>query len=218
MLADDWGLRNLARWEKGVIGFSTYALLTVALERELVSQIEFYDYVTRLLRFGHTFLPVDADLLSHAIRMAGYQVDETVLRLLARLEDSDATLESAVGVAVQLVRNLALEPLGKGALGAVTSVLLNSLTTGRDSHQVVQRFLRGTNATLQLARPMLPHTRLPHRLASSAAKTRSRSIAKSTSNTPSRVSGPSTADGSALSAPIRSAIIRRDSAQAGSFR
>jgi hypothetical protein len=45
---------------------------------------------------------------------------------------------------------LALEPLGKGALGAVTAVLLESLTAGRNMRQVVLTFLRGVNATLRL--------------------------------------------------------------------
>ena len=133
-----------------MIGFSTYALLSVAIERELVSHTKYYDYVTRLLILGHTFIPVDADILSHAIRIAGYQVDGTVLRILARLGGREATLESAVAVAVQLVRKLALEPLGKGALAAVTPLLLTSLVSARNPSQVVRKFLQGTHTALQL--------------------------------------------------------------------
>lgn len=77
-------------------------------------------------------------------------MDGTVLRLLARLGGRDATLERSLGVAVQLVRNLALEPLGKGALGAVIPLVLSSLNTGRNSKLVVRAFLRGTDAALRL--------------------------------------------------------------------
>jgi hypothetical protein len=148
--ADDWGLRWLSRSERGVIGFSTYAMLRIAHERELISEPELYSAITRLVGFGHTFIPVDDNLLYHTIATGGYQVDWPVLRLLDQLSGPEVTLESAVGVAAALIRKVAVSPLGKGALGPVTAVVLERLVTGRDLHRTVQLFLRGVEGTLQL--------------------------------------------------------------------
>ncbi len=153
--ADDWGLRNLARADKGIGGFSTFALLRVAAERALLSGDEMRRHIGQLVGFRHTFVPVDVALLYQEIVENGFEIDNTVLRLLDVLADPAVTEESALHVAVGLIRELALSPLGHGAVGVVTAVVLDRVTTGRDFLRIVRFFIAETDTALRL----LPQTR-----------------------------------------------------------
>jgi len=147
--ADDWGLRHYGS-ARGVGGFSTYAMLKVAHERGRIMGNELNEYVIRLVSLGHTFIPIDAQLLHDALLRSGYQFDAPVLRMLDRLTGPEASVESAVGVAVEFFRALVLSPLGNGALAAATAVTLERLAVNRDAEAVALRVLRQANSRLQL--------------------------------------------------------------------
>lgn len=150
---DDWGLRNLARSERNVAGFSTYALLRVAHERGLLSEEDLRRHVVHLIELGHTFLPIDVALLYHAIAERGFQMEGPVLRLLDVLGNPAVTMDSAVAVAVGTIRELALSPLGGGAVAAFTALILDRLTSEHDPMLVIRVFDQQVNAALRL----LPH-------------------------------------------------------------
>lgn len=73
-----------------------------------------------------------------------------VLRLFDWLADLAVTLVGATGIAVGLLRRLAISPLGKSALGSVTTLLLDRVTTGRDLWEAVHLILGQVGATLRL--------------------------------------------------------------------
>ncbi|MBA2669970.1 MAG: hypothetical protein H0U67_06335 [Gemmatimonadetes bacterium] len=148
--ADDLGLRRLAGWERNVAGFSTYALLQVAHERRLLSEDELRRHITRLIELGHTFLPIDAALLYRAIAEQGFQIEGPVLRLLDVLAHPAVIVESAVAVVVGAIRELALSPLGRGAVGAFTTIALDRLTGEREVASIVRLFAQQVNAALRL--------------------------------------------------------------------
>jgi tetratricopeptide (TPR) repeat protein len=153
--ADDWGLRNLARFERNVAGFSTYALLRVAHERGLLCEDDLRSHVIRLITLGHTFLPIDVALLYQAIAEQGFQMEVPVLRVLDVLADSVVTIDSAVGVAVGTIRELALSPFGAGAISALTTLALDRLAEGRSTNEVILLFIRQVDVAFRL----LPHQR-----------------------------------------------------------
>ena len=147
---DDWGLRWLARSEYHAAGFSTYALLRVAEERGLISADELRRCMVQLITFGHYVIPIDADLLFEALAERAYQIDATMLRLFDRLADPSVTLVGAAGVAVGLLRRLAISPLGKGSLSLVTTILLDRVTQARDLWDAVRLFLEQIGIALRL--------------------------------------------------------------------
>jgi tetratricopeptide (TPR) repeat protein len=147
---DDWGLRWVSRYERHVVGFSTYALLCVARERGILEDEEFFRDVTCLIGFGQTFIPIDVDLLYRAFAERAYHVDAVMLRLFDILADPAVVVESAIDVAAGFIRELARSPLGKGALGIVTTIILDRLSTGRDIRAVVRGFLVGVKHALRL--------------------------------------------------------------------
>jgi tetratricopeptide (TPR) repeat protein len=148
--ADDWGLRWLAEHERQVTGFSTYALLCVARERGVLSGEEFHRDVTTLIALGHTFIPIDTDLLYQALSERAYHIDDVMLRLLDVLANPAVTLESAIPVAVGLLRKIALSPLGSGALGLVTAVALERISTGRELRATIRGFLSAAKSAFRL--------------------------------------------------------------------
>ncbi len=79
--------------------------------------------------------------LRDALVEHGFEVDETVLPLVDVLSDPSTSVESAVGVAVGLLRELALSSLGKGILAATTTLLLERLCASRAAGDVVQLFV-----------------------------------------------------------------------------
>jgi tetratricopeptide (TPR) repeat protein len=148
--ADDWGLRWVAGHERQVTGFSTYVLLCIARERGILTDEEFYRDVTSLIALGHTFIPIDTDLLYHALSERSYHIDDVMLRLLDVLANPAVTLESAIPVAVGLLRKVALSPLGSGALGLVTAVALERISTGRDLRATIRGFLSAAKNAFRL--------------------------------------------------------------------
>lgn len=147
---DDWGLRWLAQHERQVAGFSTYALLRVARERGILSDEEFHRDVTNLIALGHTFIPIDTDLLYQALSERSYHIDHVMLRLLDVLANPAVTLESAIPVAVGFLRKVALSPLGSGALGVVTAVALERISTGRELRATIRGFLSAAKIAFRL--------------------------------------------------------------------
>lgn len=139
LYADDLGLRRLARYSREAPSFPTLALLEAAHERGLLTKGELYHAGARLLVFGHTVVPISTGLVLDAIARAGYQVDATVLRIFKGLSDPIVTQESALRVVAAVLRLLALNPVGQGALGAVTMVALDALTGGREARPVATR-------------------------------------------------------------------------------
>jgi hypothetical protein len=60
------------------------------------------------------------------------------------------TLESAIGVAVGLLRQLADSLFGHTALAAITTLSLDRISIGRDFRTVIRLFMAQVNSTLQL--------------------------------------------------------------------
>jgi hypothetical protein len=150
LYADDEGLRELAAVGYRVDSFSSYALIHAAKTQGRVDDTLLHRNVARLFTLGHVALPVNPALILFALADAGYQVDSTVRCLLDRLADPTITLESAVAVVVQLLRELALTPLAGGALPAVTTMALERLSAHRDLDQTVTLFRKMARVAFKL--------------------------------------------------------------------
>lgn len=118
LYADDWGLRQLAAGERGADSFSTYSLLSLALERKVITLTEFCQGVHRLVELRHRFIPVSVDLLLHAIREDAYQLGDSIKRCLRRL--ASGSVDSSAPVFASFVRELAVSDVGRGSVVLVS--------------------------------------------------------------------------------------------------
>ena len=89
------------------------------------------EVVLQLVALNHRFIPLTSDLLEFGLRANGYSINEQTLKLLDGLKGPDVILETAVFVAVEFLRNLALNPIGKGFLASVTGTCCEALVRGR---------------------------------------------------------------------------------------
>lgn len=117
LYADDWVLRQFARAERSASSFTTYTLLCLAMEQEVISSNKFCRGVDRLIELRHQFVPVSADLLLYAIRSDSYLVGDATRRCLHQLVSG--SVNSSAPIFAAFVRALAVSNLGRGIVGAV---------------------------------------------------------------------------------------------------
>jgi transcription elongation GreA/GreB family factor len=147
--ADDFGLLRAAAEGFGATGFSTYDLLEAAEDHGVIGTDDWQRLVAALVRMGQSFVPVNADQLFRAFVDDGYIVTPSMARLLNALSEP-ATLDTAVHVGVALLRQVALSPLGHGALEALTMAVVEPLGRGRSPLVVGRQFAAVAAAAFRL--------------------------------------------------------------------
>lgn len=163
LYADDVGLRAQARWS-----FSTHALLGAACERGLLSTDELLEATTRLVLWGHTFVPIPVTL-----PYAGFKVDGLLLgphlRAVLRRVTELPTSDDGLGVAAYFVGQM-LE--GDRALPPFQPVVWQTLDlvySGPDRAARLAKFDRAVSDCLRGA-PISHQRYLSERQAFLAAK------------------------------------------------
>lgn len=151
ILADDKGLLDLVRNERGGNGFNTYWLLQDAREAAAIGEDAFFDAVMLIIQWRHQFVPVSADLLSHALKSTGFQVNATVVTVLERLSGDHSDTDSAARVIAGLLRAVALSPAA-GQLKAVAASAFERYLEGRPIEDGIHRLIR----SLQMHFSLLP--------------------------------------------------------------
>jgi tetratricopeptide (TPR) repeat protein len=130
--ADDFGLRRLAASEEEVKGFSSYPFFRSARMRELMSEEEFNRAVIDLILLKHEFIPISAETLYVVLVDSGFLLENRVLRTFDRLRAESANTDTAVAVAAELLRKVALSTAGPATLGTIAMLCFEVLTADRD--------------------------------------------------------------------------------------
>lgn len=133
LLADDLGLRRVAAGEYGLASFSSFTVLTLAKDRQLLDEAAMGQATTTLVQLNHEFIPVWADLLYAELSRRQFQIDGEVIRLFERLRGGRADTAPALRVGVELLKRVALSVTGDAVLGAVADLCFEALTGDRDS-------------------------------------------------------------------------------------
>lgn len=149
LYADDFGLLILGAQGLGVEGFTTYDLLEAAKDHDVIAEDDWQRLVAALVRLGQAYVPVNADQLFRAFADEGYVVTPSLSRLLNVLSEP-TTVTTAVQVSVALLRQVALSPLGHGALGALTTAVLEPLGRERSPLVVGRQFAATAAAAFRL--------------------------------------------------------------------
>ena len=140
LFSDDLGLRIIAKKDWGVSGFWTQTLLVDFREKGVISNDQYHEAITKLLQSNYRFVSLDADGLIWILRSTGFTTSPAASRAFEALHGPDCTEESAVFVLSDLVKRFWLEPLLYQQKLLLLDLVLNALTTGRDSVRILQRF------------------------------------------------------------------------------
>ena len=105
LYADDAGLRALAAAECDTSSFSTHAFLGAACDRGLLSGKEWLEATARLVRWGHTFVPIVVTLPYAAFKVDGQSLGPH-LRAVLRRVTAPPTPEEGIRVAAYFVAQM----------------------------------------------------------------------------------------------------------------
>jgi tetratricopeptide (TPR) repeat protein/predicted nucleic acid-binding protein len=98
LLSDDATLRALLRHERQLKSFSTDKVLALAADKTILSEMELYEALIKLLRMNYFYLSLSSWILGIAARKDGYETKDSdfslLLRALARPETEIASLIS----------------------------------------------------------------------------------------------------------------------------
>jgi tetratricopeptide (TPR) repeat protein len=161
IMADDFGLRRLARNEYEVQSFSSFAALKLAQDGRIIDEIQLARAATRLVGLNHDFVPVWPDMLYLALSDDQFQVTPTIIRLFDRLRGNRADTETAVRVGIAVLRKVALSvAAGEPVLEALAGLCFESLSADRGPvvFKAIASEIRRQTALLPLAQDRLIRT------------------------------------------------------------
>ena len=145
LLSDDERLRSYAKINLNhdagtnfhIDGVWTQVVLEHCVNRNLLDKSE-YDKMTMKLVCSHYYhTAFNADVLIEAAKQSDWNPSELYNRLVQALGDQRASLSSALNVAVNFLFQLWLEPIQTSQREYLTLGLLNGLTSGRSTREVL---------------------------------------------------------------------------------
>jgi tetratricopeptide (TPR) repeat protein len=128
LYADDYGLRYIAQQQRNAPSFTTFDLLSTALERSMITQEDWCTSLCRLIEWKHEIIPVSADLLYGILLKDVFEIREDFLRALTALANGHASIGGAVAIIAALIRQLATSSFGKQTVATVTSIAMVTLS------------------------------------------------------------------------------------------
>jgi tetratricopeptide (TPR) repeat protein len=157
ILADDFGLRRLARDESGVQGFSTFAALQLANDRKRLDPAQLSRAATRLISLNHDFVQLWPEMLYLVLSDSNFEVTPETVRVFDRLRGGRSDTDSAIRVGVSVLRQVALSVAGEAVLEAIAALCYESLSLDRgdDVFRTITTELRRQTILLPLIQDRL---------------------------------------------------------------
>jgi tetratricopeptide (TPR) repeat protein len=141
LLSDDGLLRYRLHVERGIEGFSTYALFTHAVKKRLLARTKLYDLTMQLMRMNYRFIPADAMCLLYAADRDGYRGGGNFENALMMLGGSETNTESLAGVTAEFLANLWGRPLPIMLKVLVLKRVLKAVTQKHPPEELIEKML-----------------------------------------------------------------------------
>jgi len=129
LYSDDLRLRQYAQAEWQVRGIWTQSVLRQMLQKQLLTEDEYCDAVTKLFWLNYRHVSINAHDLMWALKQDGMEITPRVMRLFTVLQGPDCSEESAALVVADLIRSVWLESAIVSTRQFVLELALDSLTT-----------------------------------------------------------------------------------------
>ncbi len=154
LLADDRGLRRVGL--ERVARFSscsTWALIHALQATQHLSPEQARRAVRHVIALRHDFITVDVGLLIGSLRDSAFQFTADTSAVFDRLAGKEVAVESAAVVSALLLRELATDAIGFGALGAAAQICAERMTRANDVRVAVNLLTLAADRALRF----LPH-------------------------------------------------------------
>lgn len=155
LICDDMLGRRLACDFAGCTSGSTLALVLALAEKSVISGDDVNRCQVLMCDMGYEFIPVSAATVMWAAGQVGYQLSQSLARVIATLRAPLTTDESALEVATDIARALWTEWPASTTRPLVFDLVLGALMTGRRPALILERFrqrLREKMALLHVER------------------------------------------------------------------
>jgi tetratricopeptide (TPR) repeat protein len=151
LYADDLGLRAIAKNEWQAEGFWTQTLLIDLRSSQIISDDEYHDAIRKLVMANYRFVSIDGAGFYWIIKASDFDTSSEVNKVLGSVRGPDCTEESAVSVLSELLRHIWMEPILYHKKLSLLDVLLQVLTTGRNTERVIMVFKAAVRDRFALA-------------------------------------------------------------------
>lgn len=152
LYSDDKSLRDLASAEYGIRGFCISALLSKALDQNIISKNEYNKAVVTLILSRYTFVPVNGEVLHFSANKSNFDSTskETAL-LLQTMESPNTRLDSTINVLSDFIKLIWLEPILDNRKLSYLDLSLKTLTKIRGIRNVLDKFKKYIQIKLRYA-------------------------------------------------------------------
>lgn len=136
LLADELIIRDIARNDYQIQGFSNYLLLNYSINNKLIEKDIYYEGVKSLLCYNYKHIPINAPSLFKCVELTDFK---TIFPFTLGIQSLGvfSTQDSAIRVAVDFIILLYSEKGRKNCEGIINAVL-NELITGRQPTIVIE--------------------------------------------------------------------------------
>lgn len=134
LYSDDLPLRVLARRHFQVEGVWSQPILSTALNRSIISDVEYFDAVSLLARMDYFYVSLDASILVHVLAKNNWSINSDVEQTMKPLRDRKTTTASALNVCSEIVIHSCLHSLTPFQRSQILHLTLRTLVAERGTN------------------------------------------------------------------------------------
>jgi len=154
MYAEDWWLRELGQSEFNVQGFGTRALLDVLLQRELIAEDEYHNFLIDLLCLNYHFISIHAKTLISTVKSEDFIRTKRSFVPFDSLRHKDNDEQLLINLAISFLKWLWLESISDKYKEQWTDIILNVVTANRNKHRLINQVI---NRKREIFSPLVSH-------------------------------------------------------------
>lgn len=150
LLSDDERMRALGKGEYGINGIWTQALLMDALNKQVISEEQYDEFVIKLVGLNYFYTSVTGLNMFFALKKASWKLEEPFKSFLKIIEPPFSDINSALHVSVDFIYYIFTKQTILGDTNEVIFSVLDSLTKGRRTGDVIKALRRSLEQKFHL--------------------------------------------------------------------
>jgi len=148
--SDDLKLRTFAKKEFGVEGIWTQILLQYLLEKEQITIDEYNKYIIKLICANYYYTSINGLILIEAARQSNWEPVEPFNSVVRILNGKFSDRNDSLFVAINFLSELWKEPLLEMQFTSLVMKLIDDLTAGRNSKEILRLLITGIKSKFVL--------------------------------------------------------------------
>lgn len=150
LLCDDERLRTIGKNEYNIEGIWTQALFMDALNKKIISQDQYDEFVIKLVSLSYYYVSVSGDNLFYALKKSNWKNEEPFISFLRITQPPFSEVNSAIMVSIDFLYKVYTKRIISTDMTLIIFSLLDSLTKGRRVGAVTRKLKRDISARFKL--------------------------------------------------------------------